>query len=232
MGIFEGASVVTAAATLLGAIIGATASIASTYWLHRKQRDEEERRLRQALIAEVDSMQVDGLERVAETIQDLGSRDERRKAILEEVQRSHKKAGDEDALENVPDEALEGIVDWGAHKFAEGPAKTLNELSTIDLSTDVYDANLDKIGRLEVSDIEEIIEYYKQIHKLQQTVDSIIQALEGREQESDVSQYGGRLKAQSNGLTSQQERVLAVLRKEEKTGISDRVSAHCREERQ
>lgn len=204
-----------AIATLLGAVIGALASILSTYWLHNKRVEGEESRLRQALIAEVDSMDVHAVQRVAEQIQDLGSRDERKAAINDEVERMLQQAGDEDALQRIPDEVQEQIIDWGAQKFAEGPAKTLNELSSIDLSTDVYDANLDKIGRLEVADIEEIIEYYKRIHKIQQTVESIIQALESGEQEVDVSQYGGRLKSQANGLESQKGRVLNVLREDD-----------------
>ncbi|KTG08462.1 hypothetical protein AUR64_17415 [Haloprofundus marisrubri] len=223
----ENSSLWPAIATLFGAVIGATASIASTYWLHNKQVEGEERRLRQALIAEVDSMDVRVIERLAEQIQDLGGRDERKDVIGDEVERMFQQAGDEGALEAVPDGVMDGILDWGAHMFAQGPANTLNELSTIDLSTDVYDANLDKIGRLTVEDIEEIIEYYKRIHKIQQTVESITQALESAEQESDVSQYGGRLKSQANGLASQQERALDVLREDdEDRSIRDRLSSH------
>lgn len=214
MGVFDVASIGTIAATLLGAIIGASASIASTYWLHNKRLEAEEQQLRQALIAEVDSMETEALGRVAEQIQKMGTREERQEAIEQEVQRMFSNAGDEEALEAVPDELTEGIFDWGAHMFAQGPANTLEEISSIDLSTEVYDANLDKIGRLDVSDIEDIIEFYKRIHKTQQIVDDIIQSLEKREQETDVSQYGGRLRAQANGLTSQKEQVLLSLRKE------------------
>lgn len=230
MGLFQGLSIgsetvplLGAIATLLGALVGAGASIASTYWLHNKQLEAEEQRLRKALIAEVDSMETSALVRIAEQLQRLGSRDERQDAVQKEVRRMFKNAGDEDALDNIPDEDMEGIFDWAAHKFAEGPTKTLNELSTIDLSTEVYDANLDKIGRLDVSDIEEIIEYYKQIHKLQQTVDSIIQALESGEQDTDVSQFGGRLKGQANGLNAQKTRVLEILRDDENESVIGRL---------
>jgi hypothetical protein len=96
--------------------------------------------------------------------------------------------------------------------FTQEPANTLEEISVIGLSTEIYDAILDKIGRLDVSDIEDIIEYYKRIHKTQQIVDGIILSSEKREQETDVSQYGGRLRAQANGLTSQNEQALSSLR--------------------
>jgi hypothetical protein len=48
MGVFDVASIVTIGATLLGAIIGASASIASTYCLHNKRLETEEQQLRQA----------------------------------------------------------------------------------------------------------------------------------------------------------------------------------------
>ncbi|MFC6824347.1 hypothetical protein [Halopelagius fulvigenes] len=206
-------ALLTAAVTLLATLTGAAVSLYSTYELHNRQQEAEEQRLRQALIAEIDSMDIEALDTFAEKLKDLGSQDDRESNILDGMKEGMKRAGDEDHFESLSEEQKKAIS-WGAGILALPYVNELDELSKIDLSTDIYDANLDKIGLLDVSDIGEVITYYNDVHKVQRTVASVTQAFEAGERESDIAQFSGRLKRQTDGLYSQKEDVLEILREQ------------------
>ncbi|MDS0296659.1 hypothetical protein [Halogeometricum luteum] len=199
--------------SLVGATIGALASLGGTYWLHNRQQAAEEQRLRQALIAEIDSMDIAALDAFAEKLEALGSKEDRENNIQTGVREGLRQAGDEDLFEDLSEERKKKILHEGAGMLARPYVTELDELSEIDLSSNVYDSNLDKIGVLDVSDIDEVITYYNDVHKVQRTVASVTEAFESGEQKRDIAQFSGRLKRQIDGLNAQKEDVLEILRK-------------------
>jgi hypothetical protein len=202
------------------ALIGGSISYFAIYQSDKRSSNQRQRRIRRALISEIDSLQVKQLHVTSQLLEtgedDLG-------VLMSTIK---------DLM--VPDEIEDQVSDEQireAFDIDETKKKSLTEVgrqaSEINLGTPVYDSNTDKLGELEPEQINSVIRFYRILEQTKNVIGKAVEAAEDEvEQDSEnlefsYDHYIGRLQSLTEELAERKRLVLKELNADEFTEIED-----------
>ena len=209
----------------ISALIGGFISYFAIYRSDKRSSNERQRRIRRALISEIDSLQVKQMHIISQFLE-TGEDD------LGVVMSTVKKVMMPDELEErVSDEQIRE-----AFEVDETKKKSLTEVgrqaNEINYGTPVYNSNADKLGELEPEQINAVIQFYRILEQVKSSMGKAIEAAENEvEQDSDDSEFSydyhiSRLQGLTEELAERKKAVLEELNADEFTEIEDSYKAN------
>ena len=209
----------------ISVLIGGFISYFAIYRSDKRSSNERQRRIRRALISEIDSLQVKQMNIISQFLEtgedDLG-------VVMSTVKNLM-----------VPDELEEQVSDEQireAFKIDEYKKKSLTEVgrqaNEINFGTPVYNSNTDKLGELEPEQINSVIRFHRILEQVKNVMAKAIEAAENEiEQDSDDSEFSynyyiSRLQSLTEELAEHKKEVLEDLNAGEYTEIEDSYKAN------
>lgn len=200
---------------LVGALIGGLFSILVTIYSIRKNREIKRKRYRRALIGEIELIEAKELHIIA---QELSSESELN--VVDEVIESM-----EEMNEAFPDQMK--MPDAEQLK-RESMSAILPKLTEVNMSTPVFDSNVDKIGTLKTSESKEVIQFYRYITAVKIDITKAVEAFRNEDTEErlgDYQTYIKQLNQDAEALAEQKKECLEALDAGEFIEIDDTYKA-------
>ncbi|WP_154021015.1 hypothetical protein [Haloarcula sp. CBA1127] len=211
--------------TFLSALLGGFISYFAIYRSDKRNSRERQRRIRRALISEIDSLQVKQIHIISQLLEtgedDLG-------VVISTVKNVM-----------IPDELEERVSDEQireAFEIDQTKKKSLTEAgrqaNEINYGTPVYDSNADKLGELEPEQIDAVIQFYRILEQVKRVMEKAVEAAEQEvEQDSDDSDFSydyyiSRLQNLTEELAERKKTVLKELSADEYIEIEDSYKAN------
>jgi len=209
----------------ISALIGGFISYFALYQSDKRSSNERQRRIRRAIISEIDSLQVKQMHIISQLLEtgedDLG-------VLMSTVKNLM-----------VPDELEERVSDEQireAFEIDQTKKKSLTEVgrqaNEIYYGTPVYDSNADKLGELEPEQINAVIQFYRVLEQVKNVMGKAIEAAEKEfEQDSDnlefsYDYYISQLQNLTEELAERKKTVLQELNADEFIEIEDTYKAN------
>ncbi|MCF2165814.1 hypothetical protein [Halobacterium salinarum] len=209
----------------ISSLIGGFISYFAIYRSDKRSSNERQRRIRRALISEIDSLQVKQMHIISQFLEtgedDLG-------VVMSTVKNVM-----------IPNELEEKVSDeLIREKFEvdETKKKSLTEVgrqaNEINYATPVYNSNADKVGELEPEQINAVIQFYRILEQVKSSMGKAIEAAENEsEQDSDDSEFAydyyiSQLQNLTEELAERKKAVLKELNANEFIEIEDTYKAN------
>lgn len=162
------------------ALIGGGLTFAGTIYSLRHQQTQQNRRLRRALVSEINCIEAGQLHFVASTLRtDEGGSD-----FLDDFVEEHFDDLTGGLVSELDEDTRAEILQTDELK-KESMRKAGRMFTSINMSTPVWDSNTDKVGNLETEEIEKIIRFYRLLEQCKHHVESAVDAVERETQSND-----------------------------------------------
>lgn len=158
-------------------LIGGGLAFGGTVYSLRRQQSQRNKRLRRALISEIKSIEAGQLHLAVATLRtDEGGSD-----FLDNFVEDHFDEVTNGLASDLPDEVRDEI--FGTEELKKKSMQRVGRMITsINLSTPIWDSNTDKVGNLETGDIEKIIRFYRLLDTCQWHIENAVEAVERESQ--------------------------------------------------
>lgn len=168
----------------VSALVGGGLTLTGTIYSLRHQQTQRNKRLRRALISEINCIEAGQLHFVASTLRiDKGGSD----SLNEFVEDYFNDLTD--GLVSELDEDIQEETLGTEELKKESMRKAGRMVTSINMSTPVWDSNTDKVGNLETEEIEKIIRFYRLLELCKHHADNAVDAAE-REIQPDEDDEG------------------------------------------
>ena len=202
---------------LLSALIGGGFALIGTVYSLRRQQSQRNKRLRRALISEIRLVEAGQLHLIASTMRTDKSGSTPLDAAIKEEYSEIKNSlfyqlGEEHSEELVGEEEMKKSVMKNAG----------DTISNVNLSTPIWDNNTDKIGDLEVNEIQKIIYFYRLLNICKENLNKTIMIVENNPSNSasfDSSMW--ELQNNAEALAEMKKQALGALDADEFMEIQD-----------
>lgn len=209
----------------LSALLGGFLSYFAIYKSDERKSRERQRRIRRALISEIDSLQVKQMH-ITSQLLEIGEGD--MGVLMSTVKNTI-----------IPDELEKRVSDdqiREAFEIDQTKKKSLAEVgrqaNEINYSTPVYDSNADKLGELEPEQINAVIQFYRILEQVKDVMGkAVVAAEEEIQQDSNDSEFSygyyiSRLQGLTEELAERKKTVLEELNADEFIEIEDTYKAN------
>lgn len=219
----------------VSALIGGGLTLAGTIYSLRHQQTQQNKRLRRALVSEINCIEAGQLHFVASTLRtDEGGSD-----FLDEFVAGYFDDMTDGLVSKLDEDLQEEIL--GTEEMKKESMKKAGQMVTnINMATPVWDSNTDKVGNLETEEIEKIIRFYRVLEQCKHHAESAVDAAEHETQSDDdnngplstesFENHMRTLQNSARGLAEKKKEALEALNADEFIEISDSYLLYTEEE--
>lgn len=161
----------------VSALIGGGLAFGGTIYSLRHQQSQRNKRLRRALVSEINSIEAGQLHLGAAMLRtDEGGSD-----FLDDFVEDQLDEVTDGLVSDLPSEVLDEIL--GTEELKKKSMQRAGRtITSINLSTPIWDSNTDKVGNLETGDIEKIIRFYRLLDTCKWHAENAVEAVERESQ--------------------------------------------------
>jgi hypothetical protein len=157
----------------ISALIGGGLAFGGTIYSLKYQQTQRNKRLRRALISEINSIEAGQLHLSAAMFRtDEGGSD-----FLDDFVEDHFDEITHGLFSELDEDTRDEIIDTDEMK-KESMKKAGRMVASVNMSTPVWDSNTDKVGNLETDEIENIIRFYRLLETCKHHVENAVDAAE------------------------------------------------------
>ena len=202
---------------LLSALIGGGFALIGTVYSLRRQQSQRNKRLRRALISEIRLIEAGQLHLIASSMRtDKDNSNPMNQAIKKEYSEMK-----DSLFYDINEQHGKELI--GRDEMKKNVMKEAGDtISNVNLSTPIWDNNTDKIGDLEIDEIQKIIYFYRLLNICKEILNETIDAVEN--DPSDSASFDSamwRLQNNTKALAEMKKEALEALDADEFIDIQD-----------
>lgn len=209
----------------ISALIGGGLALTGTIYSLRHQQTQRNKRLRRALVSEINCIEAGQLHFVASTFRT----DEGGSNFLDDFVEDYYDELTDGLVSKLDEDILEDVLETEKLK-KESMRKAGRMVTSINMSTPVWNSNTDKVGNLDTEEIEKIIRFYRLLGHCKHHTESAVDAAKRGSQPADddtsastesFEYHMSALQDSARGLAEKKKEALEALNGDEFIEIED-----------